>query len=121
MRVEINGVPGSYDGTPPQIIRGRVLVPVRSVFEQLGATVMWDAETQVVTAVKEGRRIWMRIGETTAKRDDVPVMLDVPPQILEGRTLIPLRFIGEALGAKVQWNGLERLVLITTEPPPPHS
>ncbi|MCO5297576.1 MAG: copper amine oxidase N-terminal domain-containing protein [Fimbriimonadaceae bacterium] len=118
VRVEVNGVPGTYDGTPPQIRDGRVLVPVRSVFEQLGATVTWDDEKKVVTAEKEGRHIWMRIGETTALRNDVPVILDVAPQIIEGSTLIPLRFISEALGAKVVWNGIEKLVVITTEPPP---
>lgn len=118
VRVEVNGIPGTYDGTPPQLLDGRVLVPVRSVFEQLGATVTWDEEQKVVTAEKEGRRIWMRIGEATAMRNDVPILLDVPPQIIEGRTLIPLRFVSEAMGAKVEWNGLEKLVQITTEPPP---
>ena len=54
VRVEVNGVVASYDGTPPQLLRGRVLVPVRGVFEQLGAAVTWDEEKKVVTATKDG-------------------------------------------------------------------
>ncbi len=124
VRVEVNGVVASYDGTPPQLLRGRVLVPVRGVFEQLGAAVTWDEEKKVVTATKDGHVTWLRIGDKTARRDNAPVVLDVPPQLLDGRTLIPLRFVSEAMGAKVDWNGAEKLVSITTfvpedGPPPP--
>lgn len=114
VRVEVDGIPASYDGTPPQIVNSRVLVPVRGVFEQMGAEVNWDDENKVVTANRNGRSIWMKIGEGTARRDDVPVILEVPPQVIEGRTLIPLRFVGEALGVKVNWNGLEKIVTIDT-------
>lgn len=114
VRVEVDGVPASYDGTPPQIRNGRVLVPVRGVFEQFGAEVVWDEQKKEITATRKGRRIWMRIGDATATRDGVPVALEVPPQIIEGNTLVPLRFIGEALGVKVGWNGLEKIVIIET-------
>lgn len=117
VRVEVNGVVASYDGTPPQLLRGRVLVPVRGVFEQLGAAVTWDEEKKVVTATKDGHVTWLRIGDSTALRDKVPVILDVAPQLLDGRTLIPLRFVSEAMGCKVDWNGVEKLVSITTTVP----
>lgn len=115
VRVEVDGVMASYDGTPPEIRSGRVLVPVRGTFEQIGARVNWDPVQRVVTAEKDGRVLIMKIGESTAVRGQEVLRLDVPPQIIEGRTLIPLRFVSEALGAHVHWDGLERIVTIKTK------
>lgn len=96
------------------MVRGRVLVPVRGTFDQMGATVTWDNTSQTVTASHDGSTITLKIGDNVAMKNGDPITLDVPPQIIEGRTMIPLRFIGEALGAKVSWDGIGRLVSIDT-------
>jgi uncharacterized protein YkwD len=98
----------------PQIIQGRTLVPLRQIFEYFGADVTWDGETRTVTASTTTKKVQLGIGESTAYVNDKPVILDVPAIIISSRTMVPLRFISESLGAKVEWNGDTRTVLITT-------
>ncbi len=87
----------------PVLEANRVLVPLRAIFEALGAEVGWDGKTGTVTAARGNNRIQLVIGNTTALKDGARVTLDVPAMIIDGRTLVPLRFISEALGAKVDW------------------
>ncbi len=108
---------------PPAVERGgRVLLPMRTVFESLGATVQWLAATQTVTAVRGDRTVQMTIGQRTASVDGQPVTLDVPAQLIRGVTYVPVRFPAEALGADVRWYAPQQLVSITlaepTLPPP---
>ncbi len=117
IRVEVNGTPASYDGTAPKVIKGRVLIPVRGTLDQFGVNMNWDPDTQVFTAEKDDLKVTMKIGDKVAYRNGDPVTLDVPGQILEGRTLVPLRFLSECFGATVQWDGIKRLVTITTPGP----
>lgn len=107
---------------PPVMVGGRTLVPLRGIFEALGATVVWDAPTRTVRAQRDATSIELTLGSTMATVNGQPVTLDVPAQSVGGRTMVPLRFIGEALGADVDWRPATRTVLITStggaEPPP---
>ncbi|PRO65821.1 copper amine oxidase N-terminal domain-containing protein [Alkalicoccus urumqiensis] len=108
--VIIDGERQYYD-QPPVIDSGRTLVPLRGIFEELGAQVYWDQATQTVSATGPAR-VELTIGENRAFVNGDSVSLDVPAQIRQGRTLVPLRFVGEALGASVNWNGATRVITI---------
>ncbi|MCW2277454.1 tetratricopeptide repeat protein [Heliophilum fasciatum] len=97
-----------------QIRHNRVLVPLRAVFEAFGADVTWDSAAQTVTAVQGNRRISLTAGSMTARVNGEERQLDVPAIIDEstGRMLVPLRFVAESLGAKVDYQGATQTVLI---------
>ncbi len=99
---------------PPVLKDGRTLVPVRAIFEALGVKVGWDDATKTATGDKDGKEIKIKIDEKTACVDGREVALDVPAQIINSRTLVPVRFISESLGASVAWNGDTKTVTITS-------
>ena len=99
---------------PPFIEEGRTLVEMRAVFSALGAELTWDAEAKTVTATKNELEIFLTIGETTAIVQDEPYEMDVPARIVDGRTVVPARFVSESLGANVDWDETTRTVTITT-------
>ncbi|MGV8150067.1 MAG: stalk domain-containing protein, partial [Alkaliphilus sp.] len=104
----------SFD-VPPTIIQGRTLVPLRAIFEALGATVSWDGETRTIIGVKDNVIINLIVDSKNAFRNGQLIVLDVPATIINGRTMVPGRFIGESLGAIVDWNQETRTVVITTQ------
>jgi N-acetylmuramoyl-L-alanine amidase len=109
--LEVNGK--SIDmRVPPVIIHGRTLVPAREVFEALDATVTWDPTIQLVTVSSNEKIIQLLIDSTRAKLNRETVFLDVAPKLLSGRTFIPLRFVGESLGATVGWHPEEMKISI---------
>jgi endonuclease YncB( thermonuclease family) len=97
---------------PPIIHNGRVLVPLRAIFEALGATVRWDAGNQTITGERGGKTVILRIGSLQATVSGRQVPLDVPPAIISGRTMVPTRFIAESLGARVDWDERTRTVAL---------
>ena len=97
----------------PVIENGRTLIPARALFEEMGAYVSWDSETRKVTVDYNSIKITMTIGDRTAVVSDKAVGLDVPPAIINGRTMIPLRFVGESIGATVSWDGEKRVVSVS--------
>lgn len=103
--VVVNGQPIAFDNEQPRAMNGRVLVPLRGIFERLGATVDWDPANQTVTASRRSRVIRLTVGERDAAVDSKDVELDVPATLINGSTMVPLRFVSEALGADVQWRG----------------
>lgn len=112
--VTVNGELLSFD-QPPVIQQGRVLVPLRGIFERLGATVVYDAGTRQIHATSaDGTPVSLRLGSTLASIGGQSYHLDVPARSYGGRTLVPLRFIAEAMGAEVAWNAGMRMVAITT-------
>ncbi|MFZ5651033.1 MAG: helical backbone metal receptor [Bacillota bacterium] len=111
VKVLLNGKEIPMD-VKPVIENGRTLVPLRAIFEALGAKVDWEGTTGTVTAVKDGTIIKLVIDSTTALKNDEKANLDVPAKIFNGRTLVPLRFVSEALGARVDWDEANREVLI---------
>lgn len=88
----------------PYIKNGRMMVPFRFIGETLGARVDWIAESSTAVFEVPGRRIELRIGRREAKVNDTVVRLDVPPEIVKGRTFVPLRFVAEGMGANVRWD-----------------
>ncbi|WP_017755171.1 stalk domain-containing protein [Calidifontibacillus oryziterrae] len=109
--VVVNGETLIFD-QEPYIYAGKTLVPLRGVFEKLEATVDWDQTKKEVTAIKGDTTVWLKANSLQAKINDIPTEIDVPVQIKEGRTMIPLRFIGEAFGANVQWENTTKQVFI---------
>ncbi|NPV90901.1 MAG: hypothetical protein HPY50_09025 [Firmicutes bacterium] len=93
-----------YFETPPVNRDGRLLVPMRKLFEGLGAQVEWDENTRTVSAVKGDTQIQLTIGKRTAKINGYNVSIDTEATIINGRTMVPLRFVSQSLGAKVGWD-----------------
>lgn len=91
--------------TPPTIVDGRTLVPVRAIFEAIGATVTWDAAANTATGVRGDVIVSIQIDNTTAYVNGEPRTLDVPAQLINGRTMVPARFISESMGCDVTWDG----------------
>lgn len=113
VQVYVDGQLVNFD-MPATVIDGRVLVPLRGVFERLGATVDYDAGTQRVSAVRGGQAVELTIGSRQALVNNRPTLLDVPAFTIAGRTMVPLRFVSEALGADVQWVDASRTILISS-------
>lgn len=109
--VELNGQALSFD-VSPTMDNNRVLVPMRAIFEALGAKVNWDGATNTVSAEKDGKKIYLTIGQKLASVSGEIVTLDVPAKIVNSRTLVPIRFVSESLGAKVDWDNSARKVII---------
>lgn len=91
---------------------GRTLVPLRAIFEALGATVDWDQSTKTVIGTQGNRVIKLQIDNKIAKVDGKDVVLDVPGTIINGSTFVPVRFIAESLGAKVDWDTNTNTVIV---------
>jgi ribosomal protein S19 len=96
----------------PQINSGRTMVPLRFIGESFGATFEYDATTKKISIQFNNSAIQMWIGKETAVVNGKEVQLDVAPYILNGRTLVPIRFISEVFGADVVWNPQTKTVLI---------
>lgn len=111
--VKLNGEAIAFD-VQPQIINDRTMVPLRAIFEALGATVEWDGETRTVTSAKGEITIKLTIGENKLYKNGEAIELDVPGQIVDDRTLVPVRAISEAYECEVEWEAATRTVLITT-------
>lgn len=101
---------------PPVIINDRVMVPVRAIFEAFGANLYWDEATSRITAWRATEHITLQVGSNDATISGMLHSLDAPPFIVPetGRTLVPLRFISEAFGADVAWDGNRQSVTINT-------
>lgn len=114
IKVEVDGERLSFD-VPPMMIQNRTMVPLRGVFEAMGAQVNWDAPTATITANKADRDVKLTVGNRSATVNGRTVMLDAPPMIVRGSTMVPLRFVSEALGADVKWLSASQTVSITTD------
>lgn len=111
VRVVVNGRLLTFD-VPPMVSEGRILVPVRGVFEALGAEVSWDGNTQTVTGVKGNKTVILKLNSRDALVNGSPCTLDVPATAVDGRVLVPVRFVSESLGAKVEWDQATRTAII---------
>ena len=113
--VTLNGTELSFD-QPPIAVNGRTLVPLRAIFESIGATVEWDQATQTVTSTKDDINISLTIDSNILYKNGSPIELDVPAQAINQRTLVPVRAISEAFGAEVEWDENTRTVVINYSP-----
>lgn len=109
--LDINGEPISTD-VSPQIIDGRTMVPVRSIFEAVGATVVWDAETKTIVGTKGNTTVIMTINSTTETINGEEYGMDTSPLIVDGRTLAPAKYVAEAFGYTVNWDADTKTVSI---------
>lgn len=99
----------------PQIQNGRTLVPLRAIFEALGADINWDPVTRTVTGTKDNTIVTLTIDSKTAYINGTAKELDVPAVIVSGRTMVPARFIAESLGAVVGWDNDSKTVLVNSD------
>lgn len=115
VQVMLDGELVAFADQKPMIKDDRTLVPARGVFEKMGMEVLWDEKTQQVTIKNAKLQIQMRIDQKDFTVNKEKKTMDVPAQLIGGRTMIPLRAVAEATGAKVDWNGAENLAVITIE------
>ena len=101
------------------VSHGTLLVPLRSMFEQMGATVSFDAATKAVTAQKEGAQVQVTLGKSEVIINGESRPLDVPPMMYKGTLMVPVRVISEALGAYVEWEPSQRVAVVRYLPPTP--
>ncbi len=99
----------------PTIENGRTLVPLRAIFEKIGAEVLWNGETRTVTATKDDVSVSLTIDETTAYKNGAAITLDVPAKIVNGRTLVPVRFVADCFGVSVDWIQETRTVVLNAQ------
>ncbi len=113
--VVVNQVPVTFRGAPAQEINNSVLVPLRGVFEQLGASVNYDPVAKQIQARKGNTLVVLTIGQLTAYVGGVPATLSQPALVTpDGTTLVPLRFVAQAFGADVAWLPTSHTVVVNT-------
>ncbi|GAB6990200.1 copper amine oxidase N-terminal domain-containing protein [Paenibacillus pini] len=101
--IELNGVTQSFK-QPALINKGTTLVPMRDVFEKLGAHILWNPETLTIVATKHDTSIEMQLGNKQAYVNGKAVNLGDPIKMVNYTTMVPLRFVSEAFDASVSWN-----------------
>ncbi|MGI6548114.1 MAG: stalk domain-containing protein [Bacillota bacterium] len=97
---------------PPVIMDGTTLVPVRPLAEALGATVGWEQEIQRVTITNGKDFVTLQIGQAQAQVNGQEVTLRKPALVMAGRTMVPLRFVGEALACQVHYDEAEQTIYV---------
>ncbi len=97
----------------PTVIGGSTMVPVRAVSEAFGAQVDWRAETKTVIITLGESVIILSVNSTDAYVNNEPTKVEPPPQLISGSTMLPFRFIAEALGATIDWNGETKTITMT--------
>lgn len=98
----------------PQIINDRTMVPLRTIFEALGASVDWNEETRTVTSSKGSAYVSLTVDSADMSVNGTSVALDAPACVIDGRTLVPIRAVSEAYNTSVDWDAASRTVYITT-------
>ncbi len=111
IQIEIDGDPLILE-IPPQIEDGRALVPFKAIFEALGLNISWNNYLRIATAYNEEISVSIKLNESFGNINGELIALDVPGQIKNGRTLVPLKFISEAFGNEVSWDPVKRLISI---------
>lgn len=112
IQVEVNSRPVQFGAVQPVRVNGRVFIPLRAVVESLGAEIKWEPATQTVRGRKGDREFSLQINSRLAMLNGKEAMLDAPAQMISGTTMVPLRFVAEALGAEVEWNAARQQVVI---------
>lgn len=116
LRVFLHGDQVPFPDQQPVILNGRTLVPIRGVFEALGAQVKWEPDALRATVSWRGNQAAVFIGSRTAWVNGQRKTLDVAPRIIGDRTMVPLRFLAESLGLKVYWSDRHQTVVIGERP-----
>ncbi len=114
--ITVNGKKKEIDsgnGTAPVIQDNRTFIPVRTVIEAMGGAVEWEADTQTAILAKDDTIIILQIGNKTAFVNENKITLDTEPRVINGRTMLPIRFIAENFGFNVDWNNSTQTIIIT--------
>lgn len=112
IEVRINNNPIIFD-VAPMMINDRTMVPMRAIFESLGADVQWNEATRSITATRAGDMVVLTIGSTIMTVNGSTITLDAAPVVVSDRTMVPVRAISEALGSKVSWEEATETAKIT--------
>ena len=112
--VYLDGAKVAFD-VEPQIINGRTMVPIRAIFERMGADVIWDGQTGSAVCTKGDTVVRMTVNSMDLYVNNQLTEMDVPPAVLDGRTLAPARYAAEAFGATVQWSQKNNAVVICSK------
>lgn len=114
-RMTVNGESREIDpgnNTVPLIVEGSTMLPIRAIVEAYGGTVAWDGTTRKITVNCNGQTLELWIGKADAKVNGATKTSTVAPMIINGRTMLPLRFVSENLGLNVEWDGIKKQVTI---------
>lgn len=114
--VWLNGAPLSFD-TDPIMESNRTLVPMRAIFEALGAEVSWEQNTLTAVATNGNVQIEISIDSPIMYKNGQEIALDVPARLISDRTMVPVRAISESFDASVEWKGETQQVIISTAVP----
>lgn len=109
--IEFNGNILGFD-VPPVIEDGSTLVPMRFLFEQMGADVEWDGKTKTATATLGDKEITFSIDNVNARINNKPAKMDVPARLINDKTMVPLRFLSENMGYDVDWDADSRTAIV---------
>lgn len=112
--IYMNGEPVSFS-VPLITYNGRTLVPMRELFEKLGATVEWVGNEQKIISTTKTKTIEMWINNNTVICNDIKLLIDAPPILYNDKTLVPLRFIGEQLNLDVIWNDKTKIITMNSK------
>ena len=111
-KVRVNDELVKFEDQAPLVVDDRTMIPIRAVAQTLGAYAAWDGKNYQAIVTCKGTTIKIPINSDTAYVDDAEVQLDCEAQIMNDRTMVPLRFIAEAFGIEVDWDQETRTVLI---------
>ncbi|GGI97984.1 copper amine oxidase N-terminal domain-containing protein [Paenibacillus hunanensis] len=114
IKVTVNQAAVQFPDQRPIMDANRVLIPTRFVAQSLGGKVAYNSATKTVTIEQSGKTITLKINSSKVTAGGKVVTLDVPAKVIKGRTMVPLRFVSEAMGATVDWQQARNLVSITT-------
>lgn len=113
IQVKLDGNYVKFSSQEPTVINNRTMVPLRGIFENLGYSIEWDADTKTAMLKKDDKSISIQTGADSFSVNGVGKQLDVPAQILNGSLMLPLRAIGEAAGLSVVWDSSSKTVIMT--------
>lgn len=113
--VYIDGTEVGFPDVKPYISDNRTFVPIRFISEQLGASLNWNSEAGTIVITKDDESVKLIIGSKEVIKNGAPGSMDVAPVITDGRTMVPLRFVSEQLGATVEWDAVSNSALIATK------
>lgn len=112
INVSLNGTIVNFPNQKPVVVEGRTLIPLRGVFDNMGYSIGWNGNTKTVTLKKDNETIVINIGENKYYLNGNAHTIDVPAQIINGSTMLPLRAIADATGADVLWDAKTKIATI---------
>ena len=113
VHVELNGEEIYFPDVQPCLIQDRTMVPMRAIFEALGAGVYWEETGQTIFSMRGNTTVILQIDNPQMFVNNNTVILDVPPVLLDDRTMVPLRAVSESFGLIVDWDDATQTVYIS--------